>query len=260
MNRNHCRSASRSAVLAIAISVASAFFAAPNSRADSYTGTLSTPEDTYSLVFKVLGSVNETVTAQSWSFGGGTNAAGTVIPAGGFDPFLGFFSGTGSSASLVTDAMGNPIASSDDLSNYSSFMGCPPAATVNLDGAICGNVTLSASLAPGTYTLLLSDAAYISNAANNGSGTIGDGFTDFTGGAFQTCNFDASGGYACQNDTANWAFDLTIGTSTTSGGGSSSVPEPSSLVLLAAVAVAMAFFARVAPRALCPRCCMGNAD
>jgi hypothetical protein len=243
MNNQIMRSNLRFAIQAIAIAFALAALLAPRAKADSYTGTLSTPEDTYSLVFKVLGTSNENVTAQSWSFGGGTNAAGTLIPAGGFDPFLGLFSGTGSSASLVTDAMGNPIASSDDLSNYSSFMGCAPAATINLDGTICGDVTLSASLAPGTYTLLLSDAAYISNAANDGSGTIGDGFTDFTGGAFQTCNFDSSGGYACQDDTGNWAFDLTIG-NTTSGGGSSSVPEPSSLWLLATGVFAAALLLR----------------
>jgi hypothetical protein len=98
---------------------------APCAKADSYTGTLMSPEDTYSLVFNVTGTTNETVTAQTWSFGGGTNAAGTVIAPGGFDPLLGFFSGTGDSATAVTDAFGNPYIASDDLLNFSSFAGCP---------------------------------------------------------------------------------------------------------------------------------------
>jgi hypothetical protein len=97
---------------------------------------------------------------------------------------------------------------------------------VSLDGTVCGDLTMSLSLAPGTYTLLISDAAYIPNAAFD-NGTLGEGFTDLTGGAFQTCNFDASGGYACQNDTANWAVDLTVGSGTVT-----TTPEPGAPWLL----------------------------
>src|SRR5579872_4480689 len=48
---------------------------------------------------------------QSYGFGGGTNAAGTVIASGGFDPYLSIFVGTGPGATF--------LASNDDGS-------CPP--------------------------------------------------------------------------------------------------------------------------------------
>jgi|GEM_PF-6058564 len=83
---------------------------------------------------------------------------------------------------------------------------------------------MSLSLLPGTYTLVLSDGANIANAVFD-NGTLGEGFTDFTGGAFQTCNgVDANGNPVCVTDTANWAFDLTMG-------GTAPTPEPASLLL-----------------------------
>jgi hypothetical protein len=85
---------------------------------------------------------------------------------------------------------------------------------------------MSLSLLPGTYTLVLSDGANIANAVFD-NGTLGEGFTDFTGGAFQTCNgVDANGNPVCVTDTANWAFDLTM------GGNTAPTPEPASLLLL----------------------------
>jgi hypothetical protein len=193
----------------------------------SYTGTLANSTDTDSIVFNVAGSSSENVTIQTWGFGGGSNAAGTIIAAGGFDPFVGVFTGTGSTASIVTDGAGNPFGTSDVLSNYGGFIGCPPAGTVDIGGSVCGDVTMQLSLLPGTYTLLLSDAAFIPNAVFD-NGTLGEGFSDFTGGAFQTCNTDSTGATTCTNDTANWAVDLT-----TSGGTTVPTPEPAALVLLA---------------------------
>jgi hypothetical protein len=210
----------------------------------SYTGALASSSDVYSLVFNVGGTTSENVAIQTWSFGGGTNAHGQVIAAGGFDPFLGIFSGTGATASIVTDGMGDPYGTSDALSNYGSFTGCPPAGTVDLGGAVCGDITMSLALAPGAYTLVLSDALNAANAVYD-NGTLGEGFSDFTGGAFQTCNTNDAGDTTCANDTANYAFDLTIGSSTTGGGGGgTSVPEPSSLTLLAASLCAAAFLRR----------------
>ncbi len=229
MSHTASQYASRRTVLAFAVVLALAFLATPAAKADSYTGSLSTPEDTYSLVFNVTGTVSELVTAQTFGFGGGTNGAGTVIAPGGFDSFLGFFSGTGLSASLVTDALGNPLATSDDLANFGSYMGCPPAGTVNLGGSTCGDIILSASLAPGTYTLLLTDAAYISNAANNGSGTIGDGFTRLHRRRFPNLQLRSQRRLRLQNDT----FQLGLGCSPVADN-TVPTPEPSSLALLCA--------------------------
>jgi len=186
----------------------------------SYTGTLSSPED----VFETSATLNSagTLTLQTWGFGGGTNAAGTSIPAGGFDPFVG-----------VLDAGGNLIqGTSDSLTNYPSFMGCPPAGTVTI-GSVpdnCGDIKMSLALGAGTYSILLTDADYFPTAITGTPyGNLGEGFTDFTGGAFPltTCA-DLSD---CNNDTANWALDVT--TTTTSG--IAAIPEPGSLSVCALV-------------------------
>ena len=168
---------------------------------------------------------------QTYGFGGGVNGAGTVIAAGGFDPFVGFFSGTGDGAAFVD-------GTSDILTNYTP--GCPSAGTVTLGGvATCGDVNLQfTGLAAGMYTVVLSDGVYIPFATFEGpGGTLGDGFVDLTGGAFQTCDTNGD----CNNDTANWALDITTSASTTPP----PVPEPSSVELAGmAVAVAAAWMYR----------------
>jgi hypothetical protein len=187
----------------------------------SETGTLNSPEDSVLIDLTLVNS--GTVTLQTYGFGGGTNAAGTVIPSGGFDPFVGLFSGTGPTALFLN-------GTSDILSNYSP--GCPPAGTVTVGsvGNQCGDVNLQfTGLAAGTYTVLLTDGENIPNAIFESSpGFLGDGFTDLTGGVFQTC-VDAND---CNTDTANWALDIT----TPAG---STVPEPASAPLLATVALAL---------------------
>jgi len=193
----------------------------------SYTGALASPQSVFTLTFSVGGAGGQMVTVQTWGFGGGVNAAGQTISAGGFDPFIGLFSGTGSGATILTDGIGNPFGTSDVLSNFASFAGCPPAGSVDIGGAVCGDITVSLSLLPGTYTLILSDGSNIADAVFD-NGTLGEGFTDFTGGVFQTCNgVDANGNPVCVTDTANWAFDLTMG-----NGSTAPTPEPASLLLL----------------------------
>src|ERR1700721_608690 len=81
----------------------------------SYTGTLASPED--EAIFTVTLTSDGVLGLQTWGFGGGTNAAANVIAPGGFDPFVGVFSGTGDSAVFID-------GTSDVLSNYGG--GCPP--------------------------------------------------------------------------------------------------------------------------------------
>jgi hypothetical protein len=204
-------------------------------RADtiSYTGTLSLPED--SAEFAITLATGGTVDLQTYGFGGGTNAAGTVISPGGTDPFLAIFSGTGNDATIVTDGSGDPFGTSLDLSNYGNpdFVGCGPADTENINGTpVCGDITMTIpSLAAGTYTVVLSDGQYFANAVFD-NGTLGEGFSDFTGDDPTTspptpgifCNIIVdSNGDACPNNSGAYALDIT-----TPGTGSST-PEPGTL-------------------------------
>jgi hypothetical protein len=196
------------------VAIAASVLASGSAETISYTGTLTNPEDTVLINLTLVS--DGSVTLQTYGFGGGTNAAGTVIASGGFDPFVGLFSGTDSSAVFIN-------GTSDILTSYSP--GCPPAGTIAI-GSVpsqCGDVNLQLpDLTAGTYTVLLSDGDYIPNAVFEVSpGLLGDGFTDLTGGVLQTC-YDASD---CNTDTANWALDIT-----TSGepSGPSPVPEPPS--------------------------------
>jgi len=187
----------------------------------SYTGTLTSPEDPSTMITVTLSTAG-VLGLQTWGFGGGKNAAGQIVPAGGFDPFVGVFAGAGSTAAFID-------GTSDVLSNYTG--GCPPAATVNIGGAVCGDVTLSETLAAGTYTVLLTDAAYIPHAVFETGGTLGDGFVDFTGGVFQTCNTVGSD-TTCITPTDNWALDITTPAT------ASPVPEPGGLWAFGLVLVA----------------------
>jgi len=176
----------------------------------SYTGTLASPQDDTTQITVTLASAGS-LSWQTWGFGGGTNAASQLIGAGGFDPFVGLFSGTGPAAIFID-------GTSDDLTNFAANQGCPPAGTRMIGGtAVCGDVAMSFSLAAGTYTVLLTDGAYIPSAAIGFGTTLGDGFTDLTSG-FQTCT-DAT---HCVSDTADWALDITTpdsGTATPEPGG-----------------------------------------
>jgi len=186
-----------------------------------YSGSLSSPTDTFTLSVNL--ATAGTVSVQTYGFGGGVNAEGNTVAPGGFDPLVALF-----------DSSGNIIdGTSDVLVNYyanPSYQGCPPAGLVQIGtGAgsmVCGDVFLSFSLAAGDYTLLLSDADYIPDAlVDPGSTNLADGFTDFTGGVFQTCNVPASGDFACITPSADYAFDLTVP--------ATPVPEPATFTLLA---------------------------
>lgn len=197
----------------------------------SCTGNLSAPENVFTDSFVALGS---SVTVQTFGFGGGTNAAGQVISAGGFDSLEALFTGTGPTATILVDGSGNPIASADNLTLFSP--GCPPAGTVLLGVTnVCGDNALVATVTPGlTYTLLLTDANFVPCAVNPGPPPTNGCTTnlsanpvdpsqygDLTGGVFQTCNFD-SAGQTCITGTGNFAVDISP----------AATPEPATLLLL----------------------------
>jgi hypothetical protein len=224
---------------------------APSANADGFstTGSLLTPETPFIVTF-TLGSTSS-LDIQSWGFGGssgapgGTDFAGQVIGPGGFDPLMALYQGTGSGATLVMDG-GNPAVSADNLTGLATNFtpSCPPGTAVSIGGPVCGDPTLLlASLAAGTYTILLTDANYIPNSINGGALSLNpNDFSDLTGGVFQTCNFDpVSGNSTCQNDSSNFAFDVTFQSKVVA------TPEPASLLFLATGLVGV-FLRKYTPR------------
>jgi hypothetical protein len=176
----------------------------------SYTGTLdpANPNDVFLTSFTL--GVAASVHIQSWGYGGtsgapgGTNAAGMVIPAGGFDPYASLFLGAGPTATF--------LASNDDG-------GCGPASP----DPVCADSRLDFTvLSAGTYTLALTLPNNFSFAENYGSGTLGDGFIGLQGDYY-----DAASGTV---RSSNYAVDIT---SRGFGSDPSPVPEPGSLSLLA---------------------------
>jgi hypothetical protein len=191
------------------------------------TGTLANPQSSSAYEFTLAGAAN--VNFQTLSFGGGTSVTGPVIPAGGFDPFISLFLGTGPTATIVMSG-GNPAADAAILGNNAGA--CGPANMVSIGmgpgSSICGDAQMSLLLGAGTYTLLLTDGLYEPNAVVAGGTTIADGFFDLTGGAsmFQTCNTLPDGTTPCINPNGNFAFDVTTTPVV------SHVPEPATLSLL----------------------------
>ncbi|CAN5432257.1 hypothetical protein BH11PSE9_BH11PSE9_17160 [soil metagenome] len=129
-----------------------------HAQAVSYVGALDpeNPNDVFITSFTL--AAPSAVTIQTWSFGGGPNAAGTVIADGGFDPYVSLFRGEGTGATF--------LASNDDGL-------CPPR---NAALACADSTVTIGSLAIGTYTLALTLPFNYSFAENYGSGTLGDGF------------------------------------------------------------------------------------
>jgi hypothetical protein len=100
------------------------------------------------------------MTAISFSYGGGTNGQGANIAQGGFEPYLSLF-----------DASGNFLGSTV-AGTY-----CPAGS--NLYQGQCFDVLLAGgTLTPGNYQIAISDWANASLAENNGPPAIlSDGFT-----------------------------------------------------------------------------------
>jgi len=131
------------------------------------------PNDVFIVTFELASRADLAI--RTWGFGGtanapgGTNAAGMVVPGGGFDPYLSLFSGIGPGAVFV--------ASNDDGA-------CPPA---TVRGACADSTLILVDLAAGAYTLALTLPFNYSFAENLGAGVLGDGFigldADFSDGA-----------------------------------------------------------------------------
>lgn len=171
----------------------------------SFTGSFTTDDQLQTLLFNL--SATATVTTKTFSYAGGTNQAGMVIPEGGFDPWLAIFNSTG-----------NLVASVDNGT-------CGQVPMDSMTGA-CFDSYISQPLSAGAYTLVLSQSD------NQPVGTtLAQGYTR-TGQTNFTAAFGCSDGMFCDitgaNRTANWAVDID------NVGSAAAVPEPGTILLGAA--------------------------
>jgi PEP-CTERM motif-containing protein len=173
-----------------------------------FSGTFDSPESSTEFILTLASPTK--IYMQTFGFGGGLTATGVTVPAGGTDPFLAIFSGTGSNATIVTDASSNTYGTSIDLSNYDNplFYGCGSAHQEDVNGTpVCGDIYMTPpTLAAGVYTIVISDGQYQANAVFD-NGTLGEGFNDFTGGIFCNVVVDASSD-ACPNNSGAWGLQF----------------------------------------------------
>ena len=176
----------------------------------SFQGTFTQDDDVQLFNFTV-GAPSD-VTLRSLSYAGGTNAAGDIIPAGGFDPILALFDSAGALIDENDDGS-FPDVGIDNGNEFDSFL-----------------VVLN--LAAGDYAAAIAqfDNFAIGPNLSNGFGRVGEG--NFTGPDFgcsngSFCDFDGD------NRTNAWAFDiLNVAEASIPDGDANGVPEPSSLLLL----------------------------
>jgi len=162
-----------------------AFLAGMASAADfSFTGTFS--QDDQLQLFTIQVDTPSTVLMRTWSYAGGTNAAGQVIPRGGFDPVLSLFDSTGMLIGENNDGTG--------------FVAVDPHTGAAFDSY------LPLVLSPGTYTLVLTQFDNEPNGPFFSSGFHEQGNPNFS------AMFGCTNGMFCDatldNRNGNWAVDI----------------------------------------------------
>lgn len=170
----------------------------------SFTGSFTRDDDVQLFRFAVAAPSLSTVTLLTLSYAGGTNAAGSPVPAGGFDPVISLF-----------DAAGALIGEADDGGATSD-----PVTGLALDAV------LQIDLTAGDYV------AALTQSPNFAGPSLADGF-EFAGSG----NF--AGGFIFGNPRdGHWALDILSVASASVG---AAVPEPPVALLLAVGLAGLAF-------------------
>jgi hypothetical protein len=200
----------RHSLIAAAITgsiVAGGIAASPAHAVDfSFTGSFSQDDEVQLFNFSI--GATSTVTLRSYSYAGGTNAAGQTIARGGFDPILALFDSTGLRIGENDDG-GDPLVPADAVTGrfYDTFL-------------------LLADLPAGDYTVSVMQYDNFSIGPN-----LSNGFTFAGAGNFrssQNCAQFADATGDCRN--GNWAFDiLNVNQAVVVA-----TPEPATLAILGA--------------------------
>jgi hypothetical protein len=155
--------------------------------ADNFSFTGSFVNDNDVQLFNFIVGAPSTVTLQTYSYAGGTNSAGSLIPRGGFDPILALF-----------DSTGARLAENDDGSNVP----VDPVTGEQFD------TFLQIGLAAGSYTVSVMQFDNFSIGPNLSNGFQFDG----PGNSTFTAAFGCSQGFFCDvtgdNRDGHWAFDV----------------------------------------------------
>lgn len=153
------RRALKSALAALSLTCACVAVPAANL---SFTGALGGDNDVQLFSFTL--AADGDIALRTWSYAGGTNAAGAAIPAGGFDTVVSLFTGSGASALL--------IGANDDGVGVAT----DPATGFARDALL-----EVFALAAGEYTVALTQFANFANGPTLGDGFLGAGDPAFNG-------------------------------------------------------------------------------
>ncbi len=182
--------------------------------------------------FSFVAPVTGNVIIQTLSYAGGTNAAGTIIGAGGFDPYLSLF-GPGSTLQASTAL----LRTNDDGAGVPMNLTTGEAADSKID---TGSPSLALT-AGATYYVVLSQTE---NSPNGG--TFGAGFEETGAGNYTGADFGCGPGPFCDPDgvdqlDGHWAVDFL---NVQSANDITAVPEPGSWSLSIAGLMAVVAAAR----------------
>ena len=156
----------------------------------SFSGMLASPNEVLMFQFRV--DANSSITLRTYSYAGGTNSAGQVIPAGGFDPILALFDAAGALIGQNDDGGSNVPADPVTGSRFDTFF------------------QPTSPLVPGTYTVSVSQFSNFAIGPNLSNGFEADE-TSFNG------------------RTANFAFDV-LGAASATGPGAQAPSGPLNVI------------------------------
>lgn len=182
----------------------------------SFTGNFTQDDDVQFFNFSV--GAPSLITLRSWSYAGGTNAAGQAIARGGFDTILALFN-QGSGALISQNDDGGALVSADALTgaNFDTF--------------------LQTNLSPGNYLVSVQQYDNFANGPNVSNGFTRQGQGNFTPGLTNATDcaanqfIDVTGVLGGHCRDSHWAFDI-LNVENATEIPLNPVPEPATLILL----------------------------